>query len=187
MSLRPLEYSMELSLPRTGEGTGGMKRTPKAGGSLVEGNRRPSTSREALSPAQESPDQSRASIGLHRHEVKVVDHDPHWEVLYQAECERLREAVGSCVLDIQHVGSTAVPGLPAKPIIDIALGLQRLEDGYDLVPRLAAVGYQFMSEFDIPGELFFRRPEGDYHLHVLEMGSLYWTNYLLFRDYLSSD
>ena len=74
-------------------------------------------------------------IGLKRHLVRVVDHDPGWAALSACECEVLRRALGDLVGDIQHVGSKAVPGLPAKPILDIAVAARTP----DLVPAIVNV------------------------------------------------
>src|SRR5205807_1408597 len=104
--------------------------------------------------------------------------------LFSEERKRIVKAVGRILIDVQHVGSTAVPGLPAKPIIDIAVALDQLETFHRLIEPLEKVGYRHMVEFKIPGEVFFRKNAGTYHLHVLELNSPYWQNYLFFRDYL---
>lgn len=64
-------------------------------------------------------------LGLSQHMVEVHPYDPKWPVLYEQEANRLRSALGGWILDIEHIGSTAIPGMPAKPIIDIAIDESR--------------------------------------------------------------
>ena len=82
-------------------------------------------------------------IGLKRHTVDVVDHDPSWTVLGVLACQTVRNACGELLADVQHVGSTAVPDLPAKPILDIAAAVVTLDSMPELVRRLAGVGYLY--------------------------------------------
>ncbi len=79
-------------------------------------------------------------IGLEKHVVEVVEHCPQWAQLAAQACERARIACGHLAIDIQHVGSTAVPGLSAKPIIDLAVGVTELEVVPEMVHRLTPIG-----------------------------------------------
>lgn len=124
------------------------------------------------------------TLGLESGIVRVVDHDPAWVSLGTEEKGRIQAALGGAAIDIQHVGSTAVPGLAAKPVIDIAVALRHLDTFRELIPSLEGLEYEYMAEFNIPGEAFFRKKAGTYHLHVLEHDSVYWRNYLFFRNYL---
>jgi GrpB-like predicted nucleotidyltransferase (UPF0157 family) len=74
-------------------------------------------------------------IGLRRHTVKVVDHDPAWAALAAEACQAVRKACGELLVDVQHVGSTAVPDLPAKPIIDIAAAVVTFDPMPELIRR----------------------------------------------------
>src|SRR5678815_3715102 len=80
-------------------------------------------------------------IGLERHTVRLVEHDREWASLFAVEEARLRERIGDLVADIQHVGSTAVPGLVAKPILDIAVAVASREKIALVVGRLRDLGY----------------------------------------------
>ena len=80
-------------------------------------------------------------IGLKRHTVLVAHYDPAWASLYRQESEAIRRAVGNLVVDVQHVGSTAVPDLCAKPIVDIAVAVKKLDVMCALVDRLISIGY----------------------------------------------
>jgi GrpB-like predicted nucleotidyltransferase (UPF0157 family) len=79
-------------------------------------------------------------IGLKRHTVWLVDHDPSWPALFASECETLHRALGDHVADVQHVGSTAVPDLPAKPILDIAIAIRTLDIIREIVRQLTEIG-----------------------------------------------
>ena len=119
--------------------------------------------------------------------VRVVEYDPRWPSMYE---EARAEIVGRCgqgVLAIEHVGSTSVPGLAAKPIIDIMAGVATLDGGRALAGPLSTLGYEYVPKDEQPGRLFFRRGErgaGTHHLHVVELGGEEWRRHLLFRDRL---
>jgi len=123
--------------------------------------------------------------------VEIVDYDTRWPGLFKAEEARVVEATRPYVLAVEHVGSTAVPGLAAKATIDIMIGLCRLSDAPVCVERLVALGYTYFPEFerDLPERRYFSRPSvdgADYHLHAVEVGSGFWERHLLFRDWLRS-
>jgi GrpB-like predicted nucleotidyltransferase (UPF0157 family) len=87
------------------------------------------------------------------------------------------------------MGSTAVPGLAAKPVIDVSVGLRRLELSPNQIAAVEALGYEYLGENGLPGRLFFRRSEGGrrtHHLHVVEMDGKHWHRHRAFRDYLRS-
>jgi GrpB-like predicted nucleotidyltransferase (UPF0157 family) len=119
----------------------------------------------------------------------VRDYDPDWPVRFQQECRRLRFVVGPA-LKIEHMGSTSVSGLSAKPIIDILVGLPNLLRAKSTFVRpFAQLGYTYIPEYEawLPGELFFRkRMPGPWthHLHIMEQCNPRWRDFLLFRDYL---
>ena len=119
-------------------------------------------------------------------ELRLVTVGPEWVLRFSAEQDRLSTALGAVVLDIQHVGSTAVPGILAKPILDIAVAIQSLEDGYPLVPLLVALGYEYRGEYGIPRRHYFVHgtPRRTHHLHILEHHSADWHRHILFRDRL---
>lgn len=124
--------------------------------------------------------------------ITLADYDARWPALYLEEKGRILGAIGPWVADIQHVGSTAVPGLGAKPIIDIMVGLRALDDARRCLAPLEAIGYQYIPEYEdqLPERRYFRRrlPDGDvalgYHVHMVETTSGFWARHLLFRDYL---
>jgi tRNA threonylcarbamoyladenosine biosynthesis protein TsaE len=120
----------------------------------------------------------------------LVEHQPGWAEQFAREADGLREALGDLVLEIEHVGSTAVPGLAAKPTIDIALGTTTIELPVEAVERLETLGYDDAAEDSRPGERRFRKGEQfprEVIVHVVEWGGPTWRDYLRFRDALRAD
>lgn len=119
--------------------------------------------------------------------VEIVQYDPAWPAEYERERDLIADALGNLMVGIEHVGSTAVPGLGAKPIIDMMVGVRSLADGEKCVAPMEGLGYEYKGEFGIPGRLYFRKlTDGlrTHHLHMVEIESDFWQRHLLFRDYL---
>jgi GrpB-like predicted nucleotidyltransferase (UPF0157 family) len=128
-----------------------------------------------------------ANLGLGRREVRLVPHDPRWAAAYHREAERLRQALGDYALDIAHIGSTAVPGLPAKPLLDIVVAIPSLAQRDEIVPLLAQIGYEYRPHDAIPDRLFFIAGAPDarrVNLSLAEVDSPFWRDHLAFRDIL---
>lgn len=117
----------------------------------------------------------------------IVDYDPRWPELYAAERERLLAALGEQVTRMEHVGSTSVPGLAAKPIVDIEIYVRQLEPMDPYRAPLEALGYQFTFDPEMPDLHYFgwpaERPRR-YHLHISQTGSAHMTRVVAVRDYL---
>ncbi len=130
------------------------------------------------------------TLGLERGVVRLVPYDPAWPRLFGAEAERLQrifEAAG-LRLRVEHMGSTAVPGLAAKPILDILGGYPEDARLADYVRVLTSAGYEHRGEQGIPGREFFRRGDPrSYHLHLTKIDSQFWRDHLAFRDRLRAD
>jgi GrpB-like predicted nucleotidyltransferase (UPF0157 family) len=117
-----------------------------------------------------------------------VPYDPRWPDLFQAELQRLRAALLPLAATIEHIGSTAVPGLAAKPVLDILAGYDDPELLQEFIVRFEAAGYEHRGEHGIPGREFFRRGKPrSYHVHFTLMGNTFWRQHLAFRDLLRSD
>jgi GrpB-like predicted nucleotidyltransferase (UPF0157 family) len=86
--------------------------------------------------------------------IVVVDHDPRWPRLYEEESRRIADALDDAVVELEHIGSTAVPGLAAKPIVDILAGLRTLELRPGAIQAMEELGYEFLGEYGLPGRLF---------------------------------
>ena len=119
--------------------------------------------------------------------IRIVDHDPAWPELARAELRRIEDALGGVAVRLDHVGSTAVPGLAAKPILDLQLSVAAI-DAQDLyAPVLERLGYLFVFAPESPDfHLFARPPERprSHHLHVCEAGSEHELRHLAVRDFL---
>jgi len=122
--------------------------------------------------------------------VVVVDYDPQWSILYKKEKAEILRVIGDKVVAIEHIGSTAVPGLGAKPIIDIMTAVRHLSDADQCIQPLESIGYEYLPEPEtqIPEWRYFRKgpQKAHRHLHMVELTSDFWRRVLLFRDYLRS-
>ncbi|HEX8475278.1 MAG TPA: GrpB family protein [Pyrinomonadaceae bacterium] len=125
-------------------------------------------------------------IGLERGIVRLAPYTDEWRRSFESEKRLLETAIGRRALGIEHVGSTSVEGLEAKPIIDVAVAVRRLSDGEECVGALRQVGYEYKGENGLPTQRFFVKgePRRTHCLHVVEIDGDEWRNYLLFRDYL---
>jgi GrpB-like predicted nucleotidyltransferase (UPF0157 family) len=131
------------------------------------------------------------ALGLRRYTVWVVAHRPEWRGLYERERRALLECVGHLAVDVQHVGSTAVAGLDAKPIIDIALAVTSAEDVPRLLRPLEGLGYIYRGDAgSAGGHLFVKESAPEvrtHHLHVVSVDDPQWREWLLFRDELRAN
>lgn len=127
-------------------------------------------------------------LGLEAGKVRLADSNPEWAASFAAEKERLEGAIGQWAVGIEHFGSTAIPGIKAKPILDILVGLRRFEDGVQLVGPLTALGYQYLGTEKVPEHHLFALGEPTrHHLHAVEHGGSRWVRQLRFRDALRAD
>ena len=126
-------------------------------------------------------------LGLQRGIVKLVPHNTEWARLFVEEKARLNAALGDKALDIQHMGSTSVPGLVAKPILDIAVAVADLPTVTECVPLLEALGYTYFGDRYEKGDYFFAKGSEQsrtHYIHMAEHFSSEWATMLRFRDYL---
>ena len=117
--------------------------------------------------------------------ICILDHDPGWPALFRALAERVRTALGGAVIAVEHVGSTAVPGLAAKPVVDLDVVV--LPRNVQLaIARLASLGYAHEGNRGVAGREAFRWPAGEarHHLYLCAPDSPALRDHLLFRDYL---
>lgn len=120
--------------------------------------------------------------GRERVEIRVVDYDPAWPARFAAERGRIAAALGQAARSIEHMGSTAVPGLPAKPIVDVLVTVDDVEDEDRYRPALEQAGY--VLRVREPGHRMFRTPERDVHVHLHPLGDPEVGRVLRFRDRL---
>lgn len=117
--------------------------------------------------------------------IIIVDYSPDWSIQYEQEKTQILNALGNEIVDIQHIGSTSVPGLAAKPVIDILLGLSQIPPQPTQISNLEVLGYLYCGELGIPGRHYFRRGMPRTHqIHAVLVESEFWKTHVLFRDFL---
>lgn len=126
--------------------------------------------------------------GLTHGTVQLADWTPRWAELFTEEAARLRVALGDLALAIEHYGSTSVPGLVAKPLLDILVGGPQATDASLYIAALAPAGYDHAPHAEVPEHLVFGRGLARTHLvHVVRYGGAAWHRALVFRDALRGD
>jgi GrpB-like predicted nucleotidyltransferase (UPF0157 family) len=138
------------------------------------------------------------TLPLQRHEslderfdpaIRIVEYDPRWPVRAKSELDRIRRALGPLAVRLEHVGSTAVPDLAAKPIVDLQLAVPAIEQRSQYVAPLERLDYLFAPSPESPDLHFFAKPPErprSYHLHVCGVDSDHEFRHLAVRDYLRS-
>ena len=129
--------------------------------------------------------------------VILVAYDETWPELFQEERAQLQARIGEWAADIQHVGSTSIPGIAAKPIIDIAVHLRSLVDALKCIEPLVEFGYECLGEYGIPGRIYFRKLTDNplpgqahggvgrtHQIHMYETRHDQYEKQIIFRDYL---
>ena len=126
-------------------------------------------------------------IGLASDRVLLCEHNDAWQRIFQQEHKRLQDAIGEYVLDIQHVGSTSIQGIPAKPIIDIAVAVDNFEEATRCIAPLEEIGYEYKGENGVPRRHYFVKGTVEKricHLHMNEVQGIDWIAQIAFRDFL---
>ncbi|WP_113927580.1 GrpB family protein [Bacillus sp. P14.5] len=119
--------------------------------------------------------------------VILSEYNPHWEDQFEYEKKQIMGVSGNKINGIEHIGSTSVRGLKAKPIIDILAGVRDLNVVSSLIGPLSEVDYEYVPKPELTDRSFFRKGlwgKGTCHLHICEINSSEWVEKLLFRDYL---
>jgi GrpB-like predicted nucleotidyltransferase (UPF0157 family) len=125
-------------------------------------------------------------------QVQLAAYDPTWADQFQDERKILLSIFPDPATRVEHIGSTSVPGLVAKPVIDIMVGVTDLGQAEKQVDALRGVGYEYVPEYEVqkPGRRYFRKPTSrprTHHLHCVVLGSTDWSRTMAFRDLLRSD
>jgi GrpB-like predicted nucleotidyltransferase (UPF0157 family) len=128
----------------------------------------------------------------HQAPIELAQYSPQWNSLFEAERSVFASVFSPLTFRIEHIGSTAVPGLGAKPIIDVLVGGHSLAEIEARVSAMEALGYQYMAEHEVvfPQRRFFAKPlvrPRQFHLHAVAMDSQFFVEHLLFRDALRAD
>jgi GrpB-like predicted nucleotidyltransferase (UPF0157 family) len=120
--------------------------------------------------------------------VRIVAHDPAWESIYKEETDQMARALGDIVVSLHHIGSTAIPEIFAKPIIDILLEVDDIVRLDDRSSAMEQLGYEAMGEFGIPGRRYFRKDNASgirtHQAHAFQADSPEIGRHLAFRDYM---
>jgi GrpB-like predicted nucleotidyltransferase (UPF0157 family) len=124
-------------------------------------------------------------LGLKKGFVELFPHNEIWHQLFEQEKAQIQELIGGCVLAIEHVGSTSICGISAKPILDIAIAVRKFTDGKLCVGPLENYDYEYRGEQGISRRHYFVKGEPrTHHIHMVELESDFWKGHLIFRDYL---
>ncbi|MDT5271040.1 MAG: hypothetical protein QOH49_3226 [Acidobacteriota bacterium] len=120
--------------------------------------------------------------------VEVLPHDPRWRDAFAAEAKHVAAALGENVVAVQHIGSTAIPNIYAKPIVDLLVEVREIAEVDGRSSAMELLGYEVMGEYGIPGRRYFRKDNREgvrtHHVHVFEAGSAEVERHLAFRDYM---
>ncbi len=134
---------------------------------------------------EEYPPKTGLIGGPEKTAIEIVDYDPRWPQRFDAHRDTIANALGAVALRVEHIGSTSVPELAAKPIIDILVVVEDSGDEGTYLPALEATGYVLrVREPDFDEHRMLRTPERDVHIHVFSAGSSEIERYLTFRDRL---
>ncbi len=120
--------------------------------------------------------------------IQMVPHNPEWRQAFRQEAEQIAAALDEDVVTVHHMGSTAIPGIYAKPVLDMLLVVRSVEALDEKQSEIEALGYEARGEYGIPGRRFYRRDnsQGDrtHQVHAFEVGSPQIARHLAFRDYM---
>jgi GrpB-like predicted nucleotidyltransferase (UPF0157 family) len=120
--------------------------------------------------------------------IVLLPHDPDWLTAAEAEARRIQIACGDKVLRVEHIGSTSVPGLIAKPVLDLMPIIRHYEDGFACIEAIRNLGYWHAGDFGIPGRHFFvKGSPRTHHAHMLVEGSREAVRHAAVRDTLRQD
>lgn len=118
----------------------------------------------------------------------VVPHDSNWKLAFEIEAKAIENALRKTPIQLHHIGSTAIPGILAKPIIDLLGVVPKLDDAEANARVFEGLGYEVMGAYGIEGRRYFRKTDSNgtrtHHLHVFEKGSIHVERHLAFRDFL---
>ena len=120
--------------------------------------------------------------------IEVVAYDPAWRSEFELEAKRIARSLGDIVVRIHHIGSTAIPGTFAKPIIDFLMEVEDIDELDQRSSSMEELGYEAMGEFGIPGRRYFRKGHASgvrrQHVHTFEIASPEIERHIAFRDYM---
>lgn len=120
--------------------------------------------------------------------VEVVPHDPHWRDAFEAEAKQFAAALGDNVVAVHHIGSTAIPNIYAKPVVDLLVEVRDITAVDERSTAMYSLGYEVMGEYGIRGRRYFRKDDRagtrTHQIHTFAAGSAQVERHLAFRDYM---
>ncbi|MFN0137046.1 MAG: GrpB family protein [Phycisphaerae bacterium] len=127
-----------------------------------------------------------------RRPIIIENYNPAWPALAAEQARAIAVALGPLVIVIEHIGSTAVPGLAAKPVLDLMVAIRDLSDSPRAAPLMQSLGFEYVPKFEatLPMRRFFRKDTAGVrtrHIHMVEITSEFWRNHIAFRDALRDD
>ena len=127
-------------------------------------------------------------LGLARGTVSLYSHRERWHDLFNEERERILHVIENPSLPVEHIGSTSICGISAKPILDIMVGTPMFEQELTFVAGLEAIGYEYKGENGVPERHFFGKGvPRTVHLNIVRFGGDFWLSHIAFRDYLRNN
>ena len=126
-------------------------------------------------------------MGLNKDKVELENYTSKWKEMYEEEAIKLKEILKDILIDIEHVGSTSIPNLKSKPIIDIAISVKNLKEVEKYAKSLEDAGYSFRYDNGEKGEYLVRKGDEDnrtHYIHIVEENSEKWLNFILFKKHL---
>jgi len=129
-------------------------------------------------------------ITQEQRDVELVPHNPEWTQLADEEVQRILEGLSFPIIGIYHIGSTSIPGIKAKPILDFVMEVEDLDAVINDIDEFRNLGYESKGEYGIPGRQFFTRDtdgERSHHLHVFQTGHPDIERHTVFRDFLRAN
>lgn len=128
-------------------------------------------------------------VGLSKNSVELYAHSEEWSILFEKEKINVYNCIKEYVVDIQHVGSTSIRDMFAKPIIDIVVAIEHFDDGFKLIDDIESIGYHFKGSLGKSNRFFFWKgteTNNTHNLHIVQYGDKNWDNLILFRDFINN-
>lgn len=118
--------------------------------------------------------------------IEVVSYNSNWKEMYKEESEKIKNILNDIIIDIHHIGSTAIPGIKAKPVIDILVEVKNIEEVDQYNHKMKELGYETMGEHGIPKRRFFRKGGNNrtHHIHIFQTGNEEIDRHINFKEYL---
>ena len=121
--------------------------------------------------------------------VSPENYNPAWPGMFENYKKEIQDAIGDYIQVVEHIGSTSIPGMFAKPEIDIMIGVNKIDDSKKYIDPLKRINFLYFPRFEafVPERRYFRKSDGIVplvHIHMVEMSSDFWREHILFRDYL---